>query len=108
MGAVKSRPAAATKTTSKAAETRTVDSKSRLLLPKDFANATVTVECIGENEIRVRRAVVLPVDELPFIEDRLKPLSDRDRDMFLSLLDNPPEPTPALRKALRLHKKRHG
>lgn len=89
-------------------EVRTVDAKSRLLLPKEFANATVTVERVGENEIRIRKAVVVPVDEFPLIEDQLKPLSDRDRDLFLSLLDNPPDPTPALRKALRLHKKRHG
>ncbi|HVL11329.1 MAG TPA: hypothetical protein VM529_02105 [Gemmata sp.] len=89
-------------------EIRTVDAKSRLLLPKEFANATVTIERVGENEIRIRKAVVVPVDEFPLIEDQLKPLSDRDRDLFLSLLENPPEPTAALRKALKLHKKRHG
>jgi hypothetical protein len=87
---------------------RTVDAKSRLLLPTEFANATVTIERIGENEIRIRKAVVVPVDEFPLIEDQLKPLSDRDRDLFLSLLDNPPEPTAALRKALKMHQKRHG
>jgi hypothetical protein len=91
-----------------APEVRTVDAKSRLLLPKEFANATVTVERVGENEIRIRKAVVVPVDEFPFIEDQLKPLSDRDRDLFLHLLENPPEPTPALVKALNQHKKRHG
>lgn len=89
-------------------EVRTVDTKSRLLLPKEFASATVTLERVSENEIRIRKAVVVPADELPLIEDQLKPLSDRDRDLFLSLLDNPPEPTPGLVKALKLHKKRHG
>jgi hypothetical protein len=33
-----------------------------------------------------------------FPEEGMAPLSDRDRDFFLSLLDNPPEPTPALRE----------
>jgi hypothetical protein len=91
-----------------APEVRTVDAKSRVLLPAEFAGATVMIERVGENEIRIRKAVVVPVDEFPFIENQLKPLSDRDRDLFLSLLENPPEPTPALRKALQLHKKRHG
>jgi hypothetical protein len=91
-----------------APEVRAVDAKSRLLLPKEFANATVTVERVGENEIRIRKAVVVPVDEFPFIEDQLKPLSDRDRDLFLSLLDNPPEPTPAFLKAAKRYRKRHG
>lgn len=90
------------------AESRTVDSKSRLLLPKEFANATVLVERIGDNEIRIRKAVVMPVDEFPLIEDQLRPLSDRARDFFLNLLDNPPEPTAALVAAAAQHKKRHG
>lgn len=91
-----------------AAEVRTVDAKSRVLVPKGFANATVTIEMISENEIRIRKAVVVPADELPLVEDQLKPLSDRDRDLFLELLDNPPEAVPALKKAFRLHKKNHG
>ncbi len=89
-------------------QVRTVDSKSRLLLPKEFANATVTIDRVSQTEIRIRKAVVIPADELPLVEDQLKPLSDRDRDLFIDLLDNPPEPTPALQKALKLHKKRHG
>lgn len=89
-------------------EVRTVDSKSRLLLPKEFANATVTIERVGVGEIRIRKAVVIAQDELPLMEDHIKPLSDRDRDLFLGLLDDPPEPTPALRKAVSKHKNRHG
>lgn len=91
-----------------APEVRTVDTKNRVMLPAEFAGATVMIERVGENEIRIRKAVVVPVDEFPLIENQLKPLSDRDRDLFLSLLDNPPEPTPALVKALQLHRKRHG
>lgn len=100
--------AGAAKPGSNATEIRSVDAKSRVLLPSEFAGATVTMERVSENEIRIRKAVVVPADELALMEDQLKPLSDRDRDLFLSLLDNPPEPTPALQKALKLHKKRHG
>ncbi len=38
----------------------------------------------------------------------LQPLSDRDRDLFLDLLVNPPEPNAAFRKAAEAYKKRHG
>ena len=41
-------------------------------------------------------------------DDELKPLSDRDRDFLLDLLDNPPEPTPAFIAAAARYKKRHG
>lgn len=67
----------------------------RLRLPRDFASSTVIIERVGENELRIRSAVVVPVDEYPFIENQLKPLSDRDRDLFLKLLEDPPEPTAA-------------
>jgi hypothetical protein len=97
-------PVQATQT---APEVRAVDAKSRVLLPAEFAGATVTIERVGDNEIRIRKAIVVPADEFPLIENQLKPLSDRDRDLFLSLLDNPPEPTPALVKALKQHQKRH-
>lgn len=89
-------------------EVRTVDAKSRLLLPKEFANATVTIERISPFEIRIQKAVVIPEATLPLLEDSLKPLSDRDRDFFLNLLDNPPEPTPAFLAAAARYKKRHG
>lgn len=108
MSAAKRRPTVVKKPRVNNADIRTVDAKSRLLLPKEFASATVTIERIGENEIRIRKAVVVPVDDLPFVKSPLKPLSDRDRDLFLSLLENPPEPTPSFLKAARLYKKRHG
>lgn len=108
MGVAKRRPTAVKKPRVSNTDIRTVDAKCRLLLPKEFANATVTIERIGENEIRIRKAVVVPIDEFPLIEDQLKPLSDRDRDLFLSLLDNPPEPTPSFLKAAKEYRKRHG
>lgn len=40
-----------------------------------------------------------------FPECGLAPLSDRDRDFFLDLIENPPEPTDALRKLLAKRRK---
>jgi hypothetical protein len=45
-------------------ETRTTDSKGRLVLPKEFANATVIVDRVNDMEIRVRRAKVIAEDDL--------------------------------------------
>lgn len=90
------------------AETRTTDAKARLVLPKAFANATVIIEQVSETELRVRKAKVIAEDELPFAEESATPLSSRDRDRFLSLMANPPTPTPALKKAATRHKARRG
>lgn len=79
-------------------ETRTTDAKARLVLPKSFANVTVVTEQVSESEIRVRRARVVPEDEMPFSEELAVPLSDRDRDRFLNLLAHPPAPTPLSRR----------
>lgn len=87
---------------------RYVDSKCRLLLPKGFANSTVTVQQISESEIRVQKAAVVPIADMPFIEESLKPLSDRDRDLFLDLLDNPPKAGPVFRAAAAKYKKEYG
>ena len=83
-------------------ETRTTDAKARLILPKAFANATVIIEQVSDTELRVRRAKVNAEDE------SAAPLSNRDRDRFLSLIANPPVPTPALKKAASRHKARRG
>ena len=51
----------------------------------------------------------IPEDELRFYEESAAPLSDRDRDLFLALLDKPPAANEALRRAAKEHKKRrHG
>lgn len=89
-------------------ETRTTDSKARLVLPKSFANATVIVEQLSDTEVRVRRAKVIAEDELPFSEESAAPLSDRERDQFLELLANPPAPNRALKKGAARHKARRG
>src|SRR5204863_10081981 len=80
--------------------TYTTDEKARIHLPKSFANSTVLIEQVSETELRIRKARVIPEDELPFIEEAMDPLSDRDRDVFLALLDNPPPPNDALRRLL--------
>jgi hypothetical protein len=89
-------------------ETRSTDAKGRVCLPKGFANATVIIDQLSETELRVRKAVVIPEDEIRFAEESVSPLSDRDRDRFLELLDNPPKANPALRRAAAKAAKRHG
>lgn len=89
-------------------ETRSTDSKGRISLPKGFANATVIIEHVSDTELRIRKARVVPEDEVRFYEEAMVPLSDRDRDRFLDLLDNPPEPTQALIRAASKRKNRHG
>jgi hypothetical protein len=80
-------------------ESRTTDNKSRLVLPKEFANATVVIERVSDIELRIRKAQVIPEDELQFVEDTRSPLSNKDRDAFLALLEKPPAPNKALRAA---------
>ncbi len=43
-----------------ALETRSTDAKGRVSLPKAFANATVIIEHVSENELRIRKACVIP------------------------------------------------
>jgi len=88
--------------------TRTTDAKARVTLPRGFANATVIIERVSETEIRIRKARVIPEDEVRFAEEEGVPLSDHDRDRFLDLLDHPPKPSAALRRAAARHAKRHG
>src|SRR5438477_12749599 len=85
--------------------TRTTDQKGRVSLPKAFANTTVIIEQISETELRIRKAQVIPEDELRFSEEMRAPLSDRDRALFLDLLANPPPANEALRKAAAESKK---
>ena len=83
-------------------DVRVTDSKARLTLPKGFANSTVLVEVVSDTELVIRKAKVVPLsegDELPALP-HVQPLSDADRDLFLAVLDNPPEPNAALRKLM--------
>ncbi len=86
---------------------RFTDKKGRLVLPARFANSAVLVEEVSETELRVRKAVFLPEDEVPFTETNRSPLSDVDRDFVISLLADPPPANAALKKAAREHRRRH-
>jgi Protein of unknown function (DUF1778) len=87
---------------------RIADSKGRVSLP-GFANATVIIEAIGDSEFRVRKAKVIPEDELRFTEEDMPvKLSRRDAIKFLELLENPPEPNAAARRAARRFRKKYG
>src|SRR3954466_3229045 len=89
-----------------AAIIRTTDRKARVSLPQSFANATIIIEQVSDTELRIRKAQVIPEDELRFREEVASPLSDRDRDLFLSLIDNPPPANEVLKKAAKRHKSR--
>jgi uncharacterized protein (DUF1778 family) len=79
-----------------ALDTRSIDAKGRITLPRAFANATVIIEQISENELRIRKARVIAEDELRFSEETPIVLSDHERARFLRALDNPPKPNAAL------------
>jgi hypothetical protein len=82
------------------------DKRARLVLPARFANSAVLIEEVSETELRIRKAVILPEDQVPFTEEQRSPLSDEDRDFLLSLLANPPKANANLHKAAeerRLH-----
>jgi hypothetical protein len=87
---------------------RTADSKGRIVLP-GFANATVIVEAISDTEYRVRKARVIPEDEFQFPEDEMPiKLSERDARKVLEMIENPPKPNAALRRAAKRYRKNYG
>ena len=79
-------------------ESQTADAMARVTLPKAFAKAEVVLEQISETEVRIRKAGT--AEEIEFAEDAVTVLSDRDRDRFMQLLENPPAPNAALRNAM--------
>ena len=87
---------------------RFTDKKARLILPARFASSAVLIEEVSETELRIRKAVILPEDEVPFTEEQRSPLSDEDRDFLLSLLSSPPKANTSLKKAAAEHRRRHG
>jgi len=87
---------------------RFTDKKARVILPSRFANSAVLVEEVSESELRIRKAVILPEDEVPFTEMNRSPLADEDRDFVLLLLDAPPEANADLKKAAKQYRRRHG
>ena len=89
-----------------ATETRTTDSKGRVTLPKGFADATVIIEQVSENEVIIRKARVIPEDQARHIEDYIPPLSERDWQILMESMDKPPRAIPALRKLMRGSRKK--
>jgi uncharacterized protein (DUF1778 family) len=81
-------------------ETKSTDAKGRVSLPKAFANATVIIEQVSENEVRIRKARVIPEDEIRFSEEAPVVHSNRERERFLRALDHPPKPNAALRRLM--------
>jgi len=87
---------------------RIADQKGRIRIP-EFANATVILEAVTENEYRVRRAEVIAIDDLRFPEEEMPlVLSERDARRVLEILENPPPPNAAARKAAKRFKKHYG
>lgn len=83
------------------AMTRQTDSKARVSLPQGFANATVIVDQVSETELRIRKAQVIPEDEIIFAEEKPILLSERGWKQFAEMLDNPPPPSPTLKRFLK-------
>jgi hypothetical protein len=87
---------------------RTADSKGRVALP-GFANATLLIEKVDETEYRVRKAQVIPENEMHFHEEDFPiRLSARDAAAFVAALRNPPEPNQAMRRAWKRFMKDYG
>jgi hypothetical protein len=91
-------------------EIKKADSKGRVTIPS-LANETLVIEQIGDSEFRVRVASTVPIHDLSFPEDRPGVLADKDVEKLVDILDNPPEPNRAAKKAAKEYKeylKRHG
>ena len=86
--------------------TRTADADARIKLPKKFANAKVVVQIqpAQSSTPRTRKGAA----KTRFIEESIVRLSDADRDRFLQLLESPPKPNAALKKAMAKYRASHG
>lgn len=77
------------------------DAKGRVTLP-GFANATVILEAVGPNEYRIRRSEAIAIDEVRFSEEEMPiSLSQRDARLLIEVLENPPRPNAAARRAAK-------
>jgi hypothetical protein len=89
-------------------ETQIVDATARVVLPKGFAKATVVLEEISETEVRISKTSGSAEVEGEFPEQSATTFSDRDRDLFLQLIENPPPPNAALQRAISQRRKQDG
>ena len=59
------------------------------------------LELIADGNVyRIRKARVIPEDEIHFVEEAPIVLTDRERERFLHALDHPPKPNSALRRLM--------
>lgn len=87
---------------------RTADSKGRVVLP-GFANATLIIEQIDDDEYRVRKARVIPESDLRFHEEDFPlQLTEPAARHVLAALENPPAPNKAARRAAKRYRKCYG
>jgi hypothetical protein len=86
---------------------RFTDKKARLILPRRFASSAVLIEEISDTELRVRKAAIVPEDELHLTEENRPALAGEDRDLVLALLANPPAVNANLKKAVKKYRRRH-
>ena len=85
--------------------TRTADAEVRIKLPKKFANAKVVVQIqpAETSALRTRKGA----SKNRFVEESITRLSDADRDRFLQLLEPPPKPNAALKRAMAKYRASH-
>ncbi|HLQ43126.1 MAG TPA: DUF1778 domain-containing protein [Planctomycetaceae bacterium] len=81
--------------------TRQTDPRARVSLPKDFASTKVIIERVGDGELRIRLAEVDDETPVTFLEEVPRRLSVRDTKRLIELLENPPPPNAALKKAIK-------
>lgn len=83
-------------------ETLQVDAEARVRLPARFANRTVLLEEIDEYEFRISSVGSDLSEAYP------APLTAEDRDLFIEVGENPPEPNEALLRAMRRYRDANG
>ncbi len=66
----------------------------------EYAKETIVVE-------KHNKPTVVMVPPEQYFSTHQLILSNADRDTFLSLLDHPPKPNPALKRAIKTYKKKH-
>ena len=87
--------------------TRTTDEKARVSLPKRFAETKVLIEEVSDSELRIRIAGVSTKasgGNIGFVEETERQLSPAATKRLIELLENPPPPTPALKRAIKEYK----
>jgi Protein of unknown function (DUF1778) len=87
--------------------------KVSIRLPESFANTSIVLEQVNDDEVRIRKSVISQSggesegvagdenDWPPDDEGRPARLSPDDARLFLEMMENPPQPNEALRRLLR-------